>query len=76
MPTQSSYMRVHVQCPFYKGDEKRRRVICEGLVDHSTLSLSYGSAKDFQIQMKTFCCDHFQYCEVYQMLMNSKYDGV
>ena len=76
MPTKSSYMRVDVRCPFYKGDEHRRRIICEGIVDRSTISLSFGSSKDFSVQANTFCCNRYQNCEIYMMLMASKYDGV
>lgn len=76
MPTMSSYMRVDVLCPFYKGDANNRRIICEGVVDRSTISLSFGSRKDFITQTTVFCCQHYKKCEIYRMLMESKYDGV
>lgn len=75
MPTKSSFLRVDVLCPFYKGDENRK-IICEGIVDRSTISLSFGSKTDFDIQVNSFCCARYRYCEVYRMLMASKYDGV
>lgn len=76
MPTKSSYLRAQVTCPFYKGDENRRKIICEGIVDRSTLSLSFGSTKDFSVQTKTFCCASYKNCEIYRMLMENKYEGL
>ena len=69
-----------VQCPFYQYDQcipKRRilRIICEGLVDSSSLMLNYRHLSDFTIQMENFCCRYYDRCEVYRMLME-KYEDV
>lgn len=69
-----------VQCPFYRHDECRGkpsvyRVICEGIVEDSTLALNYRNRKDFYTQMETFCCRHFVKCEIYRMLMEKYQDG-
>lgn len=69
-----SFKQNLVQCPFYKEDDGWRRITCEGLVDHSSVSLSYRNSKDYLIQLNTFCCDRYKYCEVYQMVMKTKYD--
>lgn len=76
MPT--SRNDTHVKCPFYQYDEVRkktrvRHIVCEGLVEGSTISLNYKRIRDFRIQMETFCCEHFDRCEVYKMLMQ-KYE--
>ena len=72
MPS-GSYKQIEVQCPFYKYDHARR-ITCEGLVDDSTLSLSYMRIKDYETQLSVFCCEHYKKCEVYTMLMAAKYD--
>lgn len=60
----------NVQCPFYRYDEAdRHRIVCEGIVDRSTLMLNYTYKKDYRLQLETFCCEHFRKCEVYRMLM-------
>ena len=65
----------NVQCPFYRYDEsERHRIICEGIVDRSTLILNYTYKKDYRLQMDTFCCEHFRKCEVYRMLMEKYRD--
>ena len=72
MPS-GSFRQIDVQCCFYKHDDGKQRITCEGLVPRSSLSLSYLSKKDFLIQFETFCCKHFDKCEVYRMLME-KYE--
>lgn len=61
-----------VQCPFFKYIE-RQRIVCEGLIDRSSIILTYENKADCDRQRKVFCCTHFKKCEVYRMLM-SKYD--
>ena len=64
-----------VQCPFFKFDEdKKKRIVCEGFVDKSTLALIYCRKKDYETQLRVFCCEHYKKCEVYRMLMSSKYE--
>ena len=76
MPTSRTDTRV--KCPFYQYDEshnkkKTHRITCEGLIEGSTLVLNYKYKRDFKIQLETFCCEYFDRCEVYKMLMQ-KYE--
>ena len=68
-----SYRQVYVKCPFYKKDDGKRSITCEGLVDRSSILLQYILKKDFEMQMDVFCCQHFEKCEVYRVLME-KYE--
>lgn len=72
MPS-GSYWQAYVLCPFYKYDDGKRRITCEGLVDNSSLALVYHKKADFDTQIGVFCCEHYTKCEVYRMLI-SKYD--
>ena len=74
MPS-GSYRQADVGCPFYKYDDGRRRITCEGLIDNSALALIYHKKKDYEIQMDTFCCKHYDRCEVHGLLM-AKYEDV
>ena len=69
-----SYKQIEVQCPFYKYDDGKQRITCEGLVDNSSLALIYQKRRDYETQMSVFCCEHYKRCEVYRMLMEAKYD--
>ena len=71
---------VRVKCPFFHFNEcipkkNIRRIICEGIVDASNLVLSYRNTQDYHMQLETYCCEYFDKCEVYRMLME-KYEEV
>ena len=72
MPS-GSYKQIEVKCPFYKYDDGKRRITCEGIIDDSSLALIYHNKHDYAVQIDTFCCEHYQKCEIYRMLMD-KYD--
>ena len=64
-----SFLQVYVRCPFYRFDDGKGKITCEGILDGSNLALIYHSRRDFRIQMSVFCCQHYKKCEVYRMLM-------
>lgn len=72
MPS-GSYKQIAVQCPFYKYDDGKQRITCEGLVDNSSLALIYSRRNDYETQINVFCCEHYKKCEVYRILME-KYE--
>ena len=65
-----SYRQVYVRCPFYKHDDGRRRITCEGIVEDSSLALIYHKKADYETQIRVFCCEKYEKCEVYQLLMD------
>ena len=67
--------RVYAQCPFFRSSvDGKRRIVCEGIVDKSTLALTFNRKTDYNTQMSVFCCEHYKRCEVYRMIMAAKYD--
>lgn len=73
MPS-GSFKQADVLCPFYKYDDGKQRITCEGLVDDSSLALIYHRKNDYEMQIDVFCCEHYKCCEVYRMLMEAKYE--
>ena len=73
MPS-GSFKQVDVQCPFYKYDDGRRRITCEGLIDKSSIVLSYLTRNDYDTQLLVFCCEHYKKCEIYRLLMEKYYE--
>lgn len=74
MPSGSFKGKVDVLCPFYKSDDaQKRRIYCEGIVDRSTLALTYCQRNDYDTQLNVFCCEHYKKCEVYSILA-AKYE--
>lgn len=72
MPS-GSYLQAYVHCPFYKYDDGRRRITCEGITEDSSLALIYRKKTDFETQIRVFCCEHYERCEIYRILME-KYE--
>ena len=72
MPS-GSYKQIDVKCPFYKFDDGKRRITCEGIIDDSSLALIFHNKHDYEMQIDTFCCELYKKCEIYRLLMD-KYD--
>ena len=73
MPS-GSYKQIEVQCPFYKFDDGKRRITCEGIIEDSSLALIYHNKNDYETQINVFCCQRYINCEVYRMLMDKYLD--
>lgn len=74
MPSGSYKGKADVLCPFYRFDDTRKhRIVCEGLVDRSTIALTYELKAGYNTQIKVFCCEHYKKCEIYRVLME-KYE--
>ena len=76
MPS-GSFKQTDVKCPFYKYDDGKKRITCEGLIgskEDSSLALIYRQKQDYERQINTFCCSHYTKCEVYRILMREKYE--
>ena len=65
--------KASVRCPFYRCDDGRRNIVCEGFVDDSCVTLTYRFRHLFDKQLEIFCTDRFENCEAYRLLME-KYE--
>lgn len=61
---------VYAQCPFYRRCCIKGQwiITCQGVTDASNLQWRFRTKQDLEIQFRTFCCDKFERCEVYEML--------
>lgn len=57
----------YAECPFFLRSGNRK-ISCTGVSDGIRLSWEFDRADDKEIQMRVFCCDKYQNCEVYRML--------
>lgn len=74
MPSGTYKGKADAQCPFYRFDEaEKKRISCEGIVDESTLALTFRRKTGYKTQLEVFCCKHHKKCEIYRMLME-KYE--
>lgn len=66
------------ECPFFRRGEKAKtgeKIYCESPVPGSSLSLYFRIRDDYNMQYNIFCCDHYEKCEVYRMVMASLEDN-
>lgn len=73
MPS-GSFIQADVNCPFYQYDDGRRKIVCEGFTDRCTVDLRWRYHVDQEHHMQVFCCGNFEKCEIYRMVMESKYN--
>ena len=62
-------MQAYVRCPFYRGDDGKNRISCEGIGAGSSLTSYYRAGRDCRRQMEVFCCRHFDKCEIARAIM-------
>lgn len=63
-----------IKCPFFKHINGNCNICCEGLYDGcQSIQLCHKTKKDLRQQTKLFCEDKYEYCEVYRMIVASKY---
>jgi len=73
MPS-GSYIQVFVLCPFYKYDDGKKSIVCEGIVDNSSIVTAYHAKADYEKHITDFCCGRFDECETFKLLME-KYEA-
>lgn len=72
MPS-GSFKQSDVLCPFYKHDDGKRKIICEGITERSSVALVFCDKADYEKQIELFCCKHYKNCEIYRALI-AKYE--
>ena len=73
MPS-GSFTQSDVICPFYKYDDGRKKIVCEGFADRCSLDVRWEYHAYQEQHLQLFCCENYKNCEVYRMVMASKYD--
>ena len=69
-----SFRQVDVQCPFFKSDDGRQCIVCEGFGDARSRIQTYRYKAEYEKQMEVFCSEHYRKCEVYRVIMETKYE--
>ena len=69
----AEYKSVDVKCPFYKKSDNNQ-IICEGMTDDSTIHMCFSCTKSKNNHSKVFCENHYDKCEIYRAVMESKYN--
>ncbi len=70
----NTYEDANVGCPYYN-EETARTIICEGLMERSTVQQSFVTRGDKMKLKMQFCCTAWKTCPITKVL-NQKYDYV
>lgn len=65
--------KTEARCPFFKA-ALRTRVTCEGPIDGALIMLVMHTRRQMDKQLRIFCCEHYEKCEIYRMVMAAKYE--
>ena len=69
-----SWKQVDVKCPFYISDDGSEHITCEGIVKDSNIKLLHSTKSGFDSQMDVYCCNRYESCPVFCMLMEKYVD--
>ena len=64
-----------MRCPFYKHDSyKHKIIICESILDEKGSSTQrFRRQSDRLRQLECFCAGDYRKCEIYRMILQTKY---
>lgn len=65
----SGSLKADIKCPFYRYDDTKIRIVCEGISESDTLSLTFKKKTEFISYMRRYCCDRYKSCKLYRLAM-------
>lgn len=68
----STWYAVGIRCPFFRSHSPTE-IRCEGFVDKSSSGMLFERRADKMMQQHTYCEDHYEACELYRAIVESKY---
>ena len=69
----TSWAEANVKCPFYKYDDGKNRIDCEGCTGSRTTRVLFNTKADQKRHLNGFCCGQYKKCPIAEML-NKKYE--
>ena len=61
------------RCPFYRWSGRKGHFIrCEGIACAKSVTVTYRGERQRTRQMAVFCQDHFERCEIYRAIAESR----
>ena len=73
MARNSQYADVAVRCPFFQ-KQTDMLVYCEGIEGVHSVTLNFSRKMQKQVYSSSFCCNHYEQCQVYKEVMK-KYES-
>lgn len=69
MPS-GSFKQADVKCPYYRTDNGKNRIDCDGLIPDSVMHSYFFMRSEYKMQMSIFCCGAYWNCEICTALDN------
>ena len=73
MATASSFIQSSVVCPFYRKDDGRQAITCEGILPKSSCTLRFARRHEWAEWVQARCCQGWQQCP-YAVLAGLKWE--
>ena len=70
---EGSYWKSRVKCPYYRNDNGKNVIECEGLTPGAHMKSIYRRQKSFLCQIEKFCSERYWCCEICEALDTIKY---
>lgn len=67
MPS-GSFRQADIRCPYYKWDNGKNRISCEGIIPDSQIQNFFRRPTDLSAQVRVFCTGCYEKCEVAAVL--------
>lgn len=72
MPS-GSYIQADVLCPFYKYDDGRQKITCEGITGANAVTIFFSNKAKLHSHLTRCCCASYETCPMHDVLM-AKYE--
>ena len=63
----TNWVDFYSKCPYFIRSSNKK-ISCTGVTDGVKISWEFDKKEDKEIQMRVFCCEKYNNCEVFRML--------
>ena len=63
----ASYDDMFAKCPYFHYS-KKKRIVCDGIMDGTTLKMDFDTQEDRNLHRRVFCDSNYEKCEINRML--------
>ena len=65
----SGSLKAHIKCPFYRYDDTKIRITCEGTTESNSISQTFHTKAEFKNYIRKYCCKSYKSCKLYELAM-------
>lgn len=68
---------IYAKCPFYRTIKRMKRggyIDCNEGIGKARITLKYSSTRELERHFEVRCCEFFQVCPLYQLIIRENYE--